>query len=443
MILGLSHSIVSGRSLTFPLQQWHQKCPLFGVVPSIPLQTAKLNLQYYMQEMETIKVGILPTKIKDMEPVVHNSDATTDSAETINKDSAAKPPRKPFGFLNGKKLIQLSSNWFKLHLTGFRKKESVDKSVILEPRIKASASTETNYMRGDSYNSQRLTPSSTRNILQAPLTISKDKSMGSSSTFTARFGSLETRSSSNMSMRDLRDVLGDRKRVMYSNEISQPSALASIKELRDVRKRREISITFKRALVSSEPNLARKGNNNSHDNKVPKSDKKGHRKWGSVSEKQLHYSIIESQENSAREQFEFIERKRSLTTHVAVTRVFTKTYQRNTATSAAGEIITSEEKVNQYHLYHTIGTGAFGRVVLARDDVSNESFACKIISKKRLLKKLRFLPLSGNERLEIIKAEIAILKKVSHHPNIITLVEVLDSNTDENLYMCNILLISF
>ena len=382
-----------------------------------------------MQHMERFKIGAIPTKIKQSDNTLQSSDGTADSAETINKDS--KPPKIPLG----RKLLQMSQAFFKLNFIGNRKrtKEIDGKLQNLEPKINKSYSAETNYV--DSVPSQRLTPSSMRHILQTPITISKDKSMGSSSTFSNRFGSLETRSSSYMSVRgDSRDLLPDRKRGMHPTEAQQVTALSSIKEIRDVRKRREISVNFKRAILGSEPNLGKKI---TLDTKSVKSESKLNRKWGSVSEKPIHNTqiILESREISAREQFEFIERKRSLTTHVAVTRLFTKTYQVNTCTSAAGEIITSEEKVNQYHLYNTIGTGAFGRVVLARDDQNDEYFACKIISKKRLLKKLRFLPLSGNERLEIIKAEIAILKKVSHHPNIITLVEVLESNTDENLYM--------
>jgi hypothetical protein len=101
--------------------------------------------------------------------------------------------------------------------------------------------------------------------------------------------------------------------------------------------------------------------------------------------------------------------------------------------SPKGKLEVAEEKVNQYFLFETIGTGAFGKVVLARDSVSEEEYACKIVSKRRLLKKFRFSSMdSGGDS---IRREIAILKKVSDHPNIIKLHEVLDDSTADNLYM--------
>ena len=389
-----------------------------------------------MLHIEKILAGIWPLKhIRTQTKSTIDANDTSNVSDIVNKTQSTNVIQSKEIQTTNKTIMP---NWFKMRLPGKKnKKLGSDETMVAaqEPKIKQSASLETKCVRGDS---QRFTPPSIKNVVKPP-SIAKDKSTGSSMTFTARIAWLGTPTSSKTSIREGREVPTDRKRMFHNSE-AQSVKIQSIQEIREIRRQREASAIFNRSLVSSLPNLSRKTDNT--DDKHTKNDKKSHKKWGSLSENLEHKKTVKSREVSAKEQFEFIERKRSLTTHVAVTRIFTKTYQRNIARSAAGEVITSEEKVNQYHLYNTIGTGAFGRVVLARDDVNDESFACKIISKKRLLKKLRFLPIETSERLEIIKAEIAILKKVSHHPNIITLVEVLESSTDEHLYMCIILLIS-
>ncbi|KAI8827101.1 kinase-like domain-containing protein [Fimicolochytrium jonesii] len=107
-------------------------------------------------------------------------------------------------------------------------------------------------------------------------------------------------------------------------------------------------------------------------------------------------------------------------------------------------------KVNQYQIIKDIGSGAYGRVVLCRNEQDSRYYACKIISKSRLRKKFRWsqsLPVRGgsagsgsgssgiNDHLGSIKREVAILKKLSKHPNINALVEVLDDGKEDNLYM--------
>jgi hypothetical protein len=92
----------------------------------------------------------------------------------------------------------------------------------------------------------------------------------------------------------------------------------------------------------------------------------------------------------------------------------------------------SQGKVNQYHLIREIGAGAFGKVMLCKSEESERYYACKIISKNRLKKQFRW---SNADHLHTIKREIAILKKISKHPNINALVEVLDDGSEDNLYM--------
>ncbi|KAJ3021058.1 hypothetical protein HKX48_009303 [Thoreauomyces humboldtii] len=113
--------------------------------------------------------------------------------------------------------------------------------------------------------------------------------------------------------------------------------------------------------------------------------------------------------------------------------------------SPLGEVEETQGKVNQYHIIKDIGSGAYGRVVLCRNEQDRRYYACKIVSKARLRKKFRWSGGPGNrgppsaeasmDHLSSIKREVAILKKLSKHPNINALVEVLDDGKEDNLYM--------
>ncbi|KAJ3162447.1 Calcium/calmodulin-dependent protein kinase kinase 1 [Geranomyces michiganensis] len=110
------------------------------------------------------------------------------------------------------------------------------------------------------------------------------------------------------------------------------------------------------------------------------------------------------------------------------------------------DIEETQGKVNQYHIIKDIGSGAYGRVVLCRNEQDQRYYACKIVSKARLRKKFRWSGVRSGEganssdvvdtdHLSSIKREVAILKKLSKHPNINALVEVLDDGKEDNLYM--------
>ncbi|KAI9096416.1 kinase-like domain-containing protein [Phlyctochytrium arcticum] len=112
----------------------------------------------------------------------------------------------------------------------------------------------------------------------------------------------------------------------------------------------------------------------------------------------------------------------------------------HTLFSPLGEPEETQGKVNQYHIIRDIGSGAYGRVVLCRNEQDQRYYACKIVSKSRLRKKFRWSNVGGNgsshdDHLASIKKEVAILKKLSKHPNINALVEVLDDGKEDNLYM--------
>ncbi|KAM3874911.1 calcium/calmodulin-dependent protein kinase kinase 1b [Diretmus argenteus] len=105
-------------------------------------------------------------------------------------------------------------------------------------------------------------------------------------------------------------------------------------------------------------------------------------------------------------------------------------------------------QLNQYKLKTEIGKGSYGVVKLAYSDDSEEYYAMKVVSKKRLMRQCGFLrrpppqgprlqqdPLSKPMGpLERVYQEIAILKKLDHH-NVVKLVEVLDDPVGDDLHM--------
>uniref|UniRef100_A0A7N8XIT6 calcium/calmodulin-dependent protein kinase n=1 Tax=Mastacembelus armatus TaxID=205130 RepID=A0A7N8XIT6_9TELE len=90
-------------------------------------------------------------------------------------------------------------------------------------------------------------------------------------------------------------------------------------------------------------------------------------------------------------------------------------------------------QLNQYKLKEEIGKGSYGVVKLAYDEGSEQYYAMKVVSKKKLMRQCGFLRPNSQQDpfpkavlpLERVYKEIAILKKLDHH-NVVRLVEVLD-----------------
>uniref|UniRef100_A0A3P9KLJ2 calcium/calmodulin-dependent protein kinase n=1 Tax=Oryzias latipes TaxID=8090 RepID=A0A3P9KLJ2_ORYLA len=104
-------------------------------------------------------------------------------------------------------------------------------------------------------------------------------------------------------------------------------------------------------------------------------------------------------------------------------------------------------QMNQYKLKKEIGKlqGSYGVVKLAYDEGSEQYYAMKVVSKKKLMRQCGFLRLpsanlqqdgypKGMLPLDRIYREIAILKKLDHH-NVVNLVEVLDDPDEDGLHM--------
>ncbi|KAL0225980.1 hypothetical protein P9112_013304 [Eukaryota sp. TZLM1-RC] len=94
--------------------------------------------------------------------------------------------------------------------------------------------------------------------------------------------------------------------------------------------------------------------------------------------------------------------------------------------------------VNQYEMESLLQGGATGRdarVYIARSTSNNELYAIKVFHSS-LLKKQQFCELNSplKRAFDRVQSEIAILQKLSH-PNIVSLVEVIDDPTTDRLYM--------
>ncbi|XP_068601379.1 calcium/calmodulin-dependent protein kinase kinase 1b [Brachionichthys hirsutus] len=106
-------------------------------------------------------------------------------------------------------------------------------------------------------------------------------------------------------------------------------------------------------------------------------------------------------------------------------------------------------QLNQYRLNKEIGKGSYGVVKLAYNEDSEQYYAMKVVSKKKLMRQCGFFlrrppPQGSNVQpdpfskavlpLEKMYKEIAILKKLDHH-NVVKLVEVLDDPDEDGLHM--------
>ncbi|KAI7905300.1 kinase-like domain-containing protein [Cokeromyces recurvatus] len=131
------------------------------------------------------------------------------------------------------------------------------------------------------------------------------------------------------------------------------------------------------------------------------------------------------------------------------------TDQKKEATSVVIETLgatTSEtkeglRKINHYLLQQEIGHGTFGTVHLGIHTVTNKKYAIKEFSKLRLKRKKQLAmlrqhhrgkvlgeQLGSNNPLDLVRSEVAILKKLNHR-NVIQLYEILDDPTHDSLYM--------
>ncbi|KAF1812042.1 kinase-like protein [Eremomyces bilateralis CBS 781.70] len=140
--------------------------------------------------------------------------------------------------------------------------------------------------------------------------------------------------------------------------------------------------------------------------------------------------------------------------HVSSTRRIKETLNARSEHESSGEDGTVQHRINQYIIEQEIGRGSFGSVHYAIDQFGNE-YAVKEFSKSRLRRRKQSnllrrprgpharrgfnLPFGHSQKgdpnsLDLIREEIAIMKKLNHH-NLVSLVEVLDAPEEDSLYM--------
>jgi len=85
------------------------------------------------------------------------------------------------------------------------------------------------------------------------------------------------------------------------------------------------------------------------------------------------------------------------------------------------------ERLGKYKLKETIGLGSFGKVKRATNTATNGVVAVKIMNKKKLRKQQGLV--------ELVRQEVAHMKLLPAHDHIITLLEVLESDTHIYLVM--------
>jgi len=123
-------------------------------------------------------------------------------------------------------------------------------------------------------------------------------------------------------------------------------------------------------------------------------------------------------------------RERS-TIHVSAANLLRRDVVRTTTTAKKIIFPGSHNKyINKYLLNEKIGQGSFGTVRKCKDITTGKVFAMKILNKINLRSKLRFTKknnsIQRSNALEDALKEIAIMKSV-RHPNVVNLVEVIDS----------------
>ena len=84
-----------------------------------------------------------------------------------------------------------------------------------------------------------------------------------------------------------------------------------------------------------------------------------------------------------------------------------------------------EKNLKELELLNTVGTGTFGRVMVARHQITKQHFALKMMS---------ILDVIKLKQIEHVKNEKSVLESIEHHPFIVKLFWTF--HNDQYLYMC-------
>lgn len=95
-----------------------------------------------------------------------------------------------------------------------------------------------------------------------------------------------------------------------------------------------------------------------------------------------------------------------------------------------GDWLNSRTMINNYIILESLGSGSYAEVKLCKEKVSGKLFAMKFINRD-IMKKDK---LGKQSKLDDIKREIAIMKKLNH-PNVLRLYEVMDDPNMNKLFL--------
>lgn len=93
--------------------------------------------------------------------------------------------------------------------------------------------------------------------------------------------------------------------------------------------------------------------------------------------------------------------------------------------------VSGRKKLNKYEIYRELGRGQHGKVKLGRDEETGQFVAIKTVDRKE---RPRLGRPQGTSTEKKIRREIAILIKC-RHPNIVSLLEVLDDESSRKIYL--------
>jgi hypothetical protein len=99
-----------------------------------------------------------------------------------------------------------------------------------------------------------------------------------------------------------------------------------------------------------------------------------------------------------------------------------------------GTIMRNEDgtkDLNQYQFIKELGRGAFGKVILAKNNDDGRNYAVKSQNMKKLKRKFLML---GNNSGAMLRKEIAIMKKIDH-PNLLNLIEVIEDEENQKMHL--------
>ena len=122
--------------------------------------------------------------------------------------------------------------------------------------------------------------------------------------------------------------------------------------------------------------------------------------------------------------------KQPLASHPRIFPLHTNSVRRTHTVEVDRDMLTGNKLINEYEILDELGRGQHGKVKLGRHLKTNQQVAIKIVqrySKRRRLGKL------GNPE-DKVKKEVAILKK-ARHPNVVSLLEVIDDPNLQKVYI--------